>query len=553
MPPLLLALAVSLSPCGDSDMGPAVREAVARVRAAGGGEVRLAPGEYHVRSSEESWDWVSNHDNGLPRRVFLPLRGVTNLVLGCAGGRAELVFHGLGVGIAVVDARGVVLRGLGVGWARPYFGEARLVRLDAGRPVLSFDPARFPMRVDGEGRLVAVGEGWECAATYAQAFGADGRGCLGSRWFGGCRASALGGGLFRLEEDWTGRFPRPLAPGDALVVRSAARPAPAVFLYRADGAALEDCAVRSAAGMGVLAQRCADVAVRGTGRAADATAGAFARPGSGILTSLQADATHFSNCRGRVLVEGCLFEGMVDDAVNVHSTCLQVESAPSPTNLLCRYRHPQSTGFEVFLPGERLRGIRARTLEPSERTVAVRGVRRLAPDLVELSLDGPLPDGLGAGDAVENADWQPEAVFRDNVVRGSTPRAALFTTPGRVRVEGNLFERVAAQAVHLSGDASDWFESGACRDVLVRGNVFRDCLLVGGKGVVQIDPNVPDPAAQRRRYHRNVRIEGNEFAQARGPLVYARSVSNLVFRANAVRGAGGFDVERCEGVEISSK
>ena len=164
------------------------------------------------------------------------------------------------------------------------------------------------------------------------------------------------------------------------------------------------------------------------------------------------------------------------------------------------------------------------------------------------SESSPLPDGLGAGDAVENADWQPEAVFRNNVVRGSTPRAALFTTPGRVRVEGNLFERVAAQAVHLSGDASDWFESGACRDVLVRGNAFRDCLLVGGKGVVQIDPNVPEPAAQRRRYHRNVRIEGNAFEQSRGPLVYARSVSNLVFRANAVRGAGGIDAERCEEV-----
>ena len=547
---LLLAAAILVSPAGTNDMTAAVLSAVEKVRAAGGGEIRLAPGAYHFRSPREMSFYISNHDNDLPRRVFLPIANVSNLVISCDG-RAELVFHGDGLAVGLRDVANVTLRGLAVDWARPDYSEARLVRLDAGRPVLAFDPAQFPMKIGADGRLVAVCEGYERVAQLAQAFDANDRGYKGDRWFS-CRAEDLGGGVYRLDEDWSRRFERPLAPGDVFVVRNRARPNPAVHLDRVRDALLEDCVVRAApGGMGLIAQRSENVTVRGTGRAEDRRAGSFAREGSGRLMSLQADATHFSNCRGRIVVENCLFEGMVDDAINVHSTCLQVEAMPSPREIRCRYKHSQSTGFDVFLPGERLRGIRGPTLEPAETTVLVTGVRRLAPDLVDLTLSAPLPEGLGVGDAVENADWQPAVDFRNNVVRYCSPRATLFSTPGRVVCEGNLFDHISAAAVNLSADALVWYESGACADITFRRNVFRECLLVHGKGVVQITPNVKDLPAQRRRYLRNVTFEENVFEQTRGPLLCARSVSNLVWRANRVTGPGdGFDIRFCDDVTV---
>lgn len=545
---LIAAIEIALAPTGTNDMTKAVLSAVDRVRAAGGGEICLASGAYHFRTTTAMSFYVSNHDHPGTRHVFLPITHVTNLVLRCDG-RAEFLFHGAGIALGLQDTRNVTLKGIGVDWDRPYYSEARFVRFDGGRPVLSFDPKQFPMRIDEKGRLVAVGEGWEKDPKLAQAFDAHDRAYKGSAWFSG-RADDLGAGVYRLDEDWTKKFPRPLAPSDAVVVRSGWRPDPAVHLNRAHDTELEDCVIRAAAGMGLIAQRSENVTVRGSGRAADRTAGAFARAETGRMTSLQADATHFSNCRGKIVVENCLFEGMVDDAINVHSTCLQVEAMPSPTEIRCRYKHSQSVGFEVFLPGERLRGIRGRTLEPSDAMVVVTGVTMRAPDLVDLTLSAPLPDGLGVGDAVENADWQPSVDFRNNIVRNSSPRATLFTTPGRVVCEGNLFDHVAAQAMHLSADAWDWYESGACEDVTIRRNVFRDCLLVRGKGVIQIDPNVKDLKAQRRRYHRNIVIEGNVFEQTRGPLLYARSVSNLVWRANSTTGATGFDVDFCDNVKI---
>lgn len=544
----VLAMIVKLMPLGTNDMAGALLSAVDDVRRSGGGEIRVEEGTYHFWTTTEMSFYVSNHDNPQPRHVFLPIVRATNLMLACSG-RAEFVFHDDGIALELMDTKDVTLRGIGFDWDRPYYNEARFVRFDGKRPVLSFDKRQFPMRLDENGMLLSVGEGWTNKPRLAQAFDAKDHAYKGDAWFSG-RAECLGDGVYRMEEDWTGKFKRTLLPDDIVIVRSGWRPNPSVHLNRAHDTVFEDCVVHSAAGMGFIAQRCENVTVRGSKRAVDRTAGSFARESTGRVTSMQADATHFSNCRGKIIVENCLFEGMCDDAINVHSTCLMIESKIAPNVVRCRYKHHQSTGFEVFLPGERLRCIRGRTLEPSDQTIVVKTVNMIAPDVADITLASSLPDGFGEGDAVENADWQPSVDFVNNIVRNSSPRATLFTTPGRVICEGNLFDHVAAQAIHLSADAWDWYESGACNDIRISRNMFRECMLIRGKGVIQIDPNVKDIKSQRCRYHRNVVIEGNVFEQTRGPLLYARSVSNLVWRANIEKGVSGFNVEFCDDVKI---
>lgn len=543
-------------PDGEADMTESVLRAVDAVRAAGGGEVRFARGVYHFRSPAAMRFYVSNHDNPMPRNVFLPVTNLSHVAL--VGDGADFVFHGEGIGLALMDSKCVKVRGIRFDYATPFFTETRFLRFDGGRAVFRTAPPQFRLEVE-DGQLVSVGEGWRGKPRLAGFFAGDTREFLGWVWLSG-KAEALGDNTFRLADDWSSkRFLRPPVKGDVLMVRDPYRPNPAVFLCRAHDTLLEDCVIHASAGMGLIAQRSENVTVRGSGRAADRTAGSFVKEGLGRLTSLQADATHFSNCRGQVTVENCLFEGMGDDAINVHSTCLQIEGI-SGRSIVCRYRHAQSVGFEVFLPGERLRFIRAQTMEEVDGTVVVTSAKRMAPDLVELTLASPPPPEIGVGDAVENADWQPSVAFRGNIVRNSTPRATLFTTPGRVVCESNLFEHVAGQPIHISADAWDWYESGGCRDVTVRGNIFRDCMAVRGKGLIQISPNIRNPERQKVHYHRNIVIEGNRFEQFPVPLVYARSVSNLVWRANVVewnthrpaRPGASFDIDRCDAVQIDS-
>ena len=535
---------LAFEPRGDEDR---TAEVLAAVKI--GATLRFAKGEYHFRSPTKLYYYISNHDNPQPHSVFLPILNVTDMTL--HGDGAVFVFHGSGVGLTLMDTRRVTLKGIAFEWARPPFTEAEVVKVDDGGIVLKSDPMRFPLTAD-KGRLIAVGEGWRNPIPIFEAFAGDtldplmGIGGMG-------RATALDDGTVRLELGKNRHAPRSLRAGDIALLRSPYRPSPGISLCRAHGTLMEDCSWHGGDGMGLVAQRCENVTIRGSGKASDRTAGAFARRGSGCATALQADATHFSNCKGLVLVENCFFEATVDDAINVHSTCLRIESVPKPDTLVCRYMHHQSTGFEVFLPGERLRFIKAATLEPGAEAI-VKDARILDHRTAVITLAEPVPQGYASGDAVENADWQPAVVFRNNIARKICARAVLLTTPGKTVIEGNFFDRVSSQVIQLEGDASGWYESGACRDVTIRNNVFRNCAFLRGEGIIQIRPNLKDIKSQKERYHRNIVVEHNRFETPRIPLLRACSVSNLVWRSNEViyndafpaRGNGPFVIDYSE-------
>ena len=52
----------------------------------------------------------------------------------------------------------------------------------------------------------------------------------------------------------------------------------------------------------------------------------------------------------------------------------------------------------------------------------------------------------------------------------------LFSTPLKTVVERNLFDHTSGTAILLCGDCNGWFETGACRNVLIRNNRFINAL-----------------------------------------------------------------------------
>ena len=491
-----------LAPDGERDMTADVMAAVEAVRGAGGGAVSFAPGEYHFRSPVSIPVFISNHDNQDGHSAFLPVTNIANAAFRSSG--ARFVCHGEGVTFALIDTKDVVVEGISFDYARPRFSEWRL---KDGR--LSPFDAQYPCETR-DGKLYATGPGWSELQRLAHFFDGETLAPLGSKWWDGAVDKVFDG------------FP----DGTLVVTRHGYRPNPCVFLYRADRTVFKNCGAFAASGMGLLAQRCDTVAVNGW-----CTHGAR-------LTGLQADATHFSNCRGTVSVENSLLEGMVDDGINVHSTALRISAIHPGGRIVCKYAHVQSTGFEVFLAGETVRFIKAATMEPGgERTVE--SVKWNATDEIELVVAGGVPEGIAAGDAVENADWQPAVVFRGNTVRNMSPRGSLFATPGKIVCESNLFSSVSGAAILIAADANEWYETGACRDVTIRNNSFRRCTLTGGKGVIQITPKVPRIDEQKERYHQNITICGNRFIECPKPMLFAVSASHVRLRGNTIEDSRG--------------
>ena len=149
-----------------------------------------------------------------------------------------------------------------------------------------------------------------------------------------------------------------------------------------------------------------------------------------------------------------------------------------------------------------------------------------------------MPEGIGEGDAVENADWYPSVEFVNNTVRPNRARGALFTTPKPVLVKGNKFVRSHGSAILLAGDAQGWYESGACSDVKIIDNLFDHNLTASYQftdAVIAICPEVRDLGKQKQRYHRNILIKGNTFRTHHVPLLSTRSAENVTFDKNKVQ------------------
>lgn len=537
------------------DQSGALRKALQALREAPGSTLVLDKGEYHFRHTGTiaRHFHVSNHDQPVWHPVSIPLVDLQNVSIDGQG--STFLFHGMLQPILVQDSTKVTLRGIAIDYGIPHHSQGVITTVGPDSYEISVDPAKYPHEIR-DGWFVFKGEGWE-----------DRDQGMGIVFDGKTRSIVAGTGDFgykgRLTEAGPGRYrvgkdlgKSGIKPGDVIVFRhnlGAARPHPGVVLYRATDTVLDQCPIHQAHGMGLLAQRSENIRITG--------GGVFPRPGTGRYFSTNADATHFSNCRGAVVSENGLYEGMMDDAINVHATCLRIQEVADGRTLRCKYVHHQSVGFEVVLPGEKIQFIKAKWLTPRDpRTVSA--VKRLKTDEIVVTLEAPAPADIGTGDAIENADWFPSVTFRGNTVRNNRARGALFTTPLPVVVEKNRFEAIAGSAILLAGDANGWYESGACADVAIRGNLFRDNLTSRfqfTEAILSIYPEVPDLKGQTAYYHRNVRIEGNTFETFDVPLLYAISTSGIAFRNNRISYNNHFPawkkkpfiLRRCEKVDIA--
>lgn len=512
-------------PDSGDDATAAVHAALASARHDEPVTLEFPPGRYdfHAENAVLHRWFISNHDDGEAKRVSIPLCGFRDLTI--EGEGAELVFHGQLLPLAISDCERITVRGLSIDFARPHHSQAEVLASSEVSVTLGIGP-EYPYEVR-EGRLYFLdGErsspAWEWSSMEFERDTGRIAYRTGDARFRG-RVEELSPGRVRVHEP--AHVP---AVGNVLVLRHGGRPHPGVFLQRSADVRFKDVVVHQAEGMGFLAQRSSDVSIVG--------GGVHLKKGTKRVFTTSADATHFSNCSGLIRVENALFEGMMDDAINVHGTYLQVQAIEEGGVVRAQFKHGQSIGFEFALPGENVQAVRRNTLLPYA-ALRVGGVRKLSDNEVLLRFTGGPPPGMQAGDGLENLDATPEVIFRKNIVRNNRARGALFSSPRRTVVEDNLFDHSSGSAILLAGDCNGWFESGACRDVLIRGNRFVNCLTSlyqFTEAVISISPEIPALDAQERPYHANVVIENNEFTVFDRPLLFARSVENLRFVNNRI-------------------
>ncbi|WP_311327745.1 alpha-1,3-galactosidase-related protein [Capnocytophaga sputigena] len=490
---------------------------------------------YTVNQTIDKELYISNHDQTNPKKVAFYYENLHNVVIDGKG--QNLVFHGTILPFVVKNCSNLTLRNFSIDFATPYLRQLQITEVDSLHN--SIKAQLYPQgnyKIENE-KLYFTGEDYQEMPFGGMVFAPNKH--LAYRCidvpFSPTKIVELAPNEFYIEG--MGKLPY-LQVGERFVLRTYSRPTPAIFVTESKNITLENITVHNVQGMGLLAQLTENMTLDKFRVAIE--------EGSERFFTTQADATHFSACKGKIRSVNGLYEGMADDAINVHGTYLKVITRENDYTIKAQYMHPQSWGFLWGNKGDQVQFVAAKTMETiGDKTYKIHQIKavdkptEVGAKIFEITFDKPLPAEVNPDTAcgVENLTWTPKVLFKNNIVRNNRARGALFSTPKKVMCSNNLFDHTHGAAILLCGDCNGWYETGACRNVSIKNNHFVNALTANYQftnAIISIYPEIPNLEAQQKYFHSNIRIEDNVFETFDEPILYAKSVENLIYRNNKI-------------------
>jgi len=534
--PVIEASRFGIVPNSEKDAIPSLRTALAACRETNAATLAFDAGTYHFwpdRASEK-YAFISNNDEGLKRIAFL-LRGKHHFRIDGRG--ARFLFHGPMTPFLIEECRDLRIENLSIDYSRTFHSEGRVqaIRNDSVDLVI---PEEYPFDIRN-GVLVFVGDilhpnvpttvkSGEALYPYGHLLAYDSERRETSYMVydkygvqSGIAAEVLGPRTVRIHVSGVNAN-----PGDTLVFAAGGRTDPGFIISKSSDIRLRNVRIHHAGGMGVIAQRSANISLDHL---------IVAPPDESRMISATADATHFTNCTGRIEIRDCVFENQMDDAANIHGLYAQITRILAPNKLEIRMVHPQQAGLSFVEPGTKLELSDHLTLERIGEAVA-ESVEHLNKEYSIVTTTENLPANVQPRTVVADAEANTaEVVIENCVIRNNRARGILLGSRGKTRIEGNVFHTPGA-AVLFEGDANHWFEQAGVRDVEIRGNTFDNCNYgVWGEACIEVRSGIAADSQKISRYNRNITIEGNVFRVfGTHPLVAIYSVSGLTFRKNKV-------------------
>jgi len=470
--------------------------------------------------------YESNTDVIPLRRCAILIENMKNLTIDCMG--SDFIYHDRIQPFTVDKSTNIVLKNVSIDWDIPLTAQAEIIDITDNYIDIAINTHESPFIIEKD-KLVFIGEGWKSRWGGVMEFERDTKfispgtgdaGCLGSG-YQNYKAQELKNGLVRLNYN----FKRKPAKGNWLVLRHSARDHSGVFIIDSKGVTVLNLNMYHNAGLGILSQYSENLTFRNVNCVPNAS--------KNRILSGHDDGFHYSNCKGLITVDKCRFLALMDDPVNVHGTSVRIMEKKDDKTLICKFMHGQSIGFIWARSGERVGFIENDAMN-TVGTGIVNKFTVLSPELFEIAFNGPVPGSVIVGDALENLTWTPDVIIQNSFFGSNRARGILMSTPGKVIIENNIFES-SGSAILIPGDANGWYESGAVTDVVIRNNKFNDPCMTSMyqfcEGIISIYPEIP-VSDTKKPFHRNIRIENNEFQPFDFPVLYAKSVDGLTFTDN---------------------
>lgn len=510
------AVADSKKDCTD-----AFRKALAAAKAAKGPvTLVIPPGRYDFfRASATVRDCHTSNstEKGSPQRhIAIDIQDIDDLTI--RGKGVTLMMNGRMSLLVAERCKNLTIEGLEFDSPRPTFSELTAVSKDTESWIAKILPD-FTYRIENDNKLLWTVDGSGTGYDQIQRHYENGTVFRNNNDPIGkpTKIEDLGGGKLK----FTGGNLANVEPGVTYQFRYARRNEVGMWFNHCKDVVMENVAVRAMHGFGILGQFTENITFRGLTVAP--------KPGSGRTMASSADVTHFSACKGKILLENCYLSAAHDDAMNVHGTYHRIVAQPAPEKLRVRFMHHQSWGFQPYFPGDEIELTQAGDLKVYE-SAKVTAVEKVDDYQWDITLDREVSVRKINSDVMENITWTPSVEVVNSDILHMSCRGLLVSTRKPILLQGNRFHRTTMAAIQSVYDGKDWFESGPVKNMTIRGNTFYHC----GGTVILLDPHISTFSGHVME---NVLIEDNDFF-VKNIATSARAVGNLRFSNNRFHIAG---------------
>jgi len=528
------------------DVTPIVVEALEKCKKEGYSSLVFPKGTYHFYPTfaPERYCEITNNDNGLKRTSF-PLIGFHDFVVD--GNGADFIFHGKMIPFIIEESSNVTITNLSIDWEVPFVLEGLVVAnndskhsfdievktpymVENNRLYLSLEREDSPYErkygkrfATWEHYNIEVGQNifWD-PKTMAPLYNTS----LYNMPEKGNNATELKKGLIRISTKM-----KALPPVGSVLVSKGEylqnRTSPAFRVFKSKDLAFKDVNVHHAGAMGLIAERSENITLDGFN--------VILKKGSGRMITTTADATHFCNVKGTVIIKNCTFENMLDDATNIHGTYVRVNKIMDEYTLAVETYHPHQNGYLFGEEGDSVKIVNQKNLQYTTESLVLKKVKRVNEKISYITFDKPITGKVELFDGVENISWHAAAIIENNVVRNNRARSFLISTPRKVVVRNNHLSSQMA-AFRITGDLNLWNESGPNTDLLIENNVIENSVY-GGAGVQAvflIDPEYSDKKNIEGKFSQNITIRNNSIKTFDSSILVAISVDGLVFENNQI-------------------
>lgn len=493
-----------------------------------------------------------------PKRLAILIEGKKNITIDAQG--SDFIYHGHIQPFTLDHSEKITIKNVNIDWDIPLTAESEVIEADSSHILIRVDTIQFPYRIHKNG-LTFIGENWEeewrlSDGSWLIEYNKDhiipaytgGHGCVNGD-LKNVKYTEKAPGLVLMQA----KFTKTPAVGNYLIMRHSTRDHAGMFLFHSKDSKLENINVYHTSGLGILSQYCENIEMRKVNM--------IPNPHKKRYLSGHDDGLHFMGCKGDIIVDDCDAQGLMDDPINIHGTCVPIVDRINDYALKCKFAHSMSCGLIWAEAGDQLSFIDKKTMNSIGNGI-VKNFELLTKDCFLLEFETEIPKVLSSDYSIENLSWTPNASITNCFVGSCRARGYLISTPGKVLIENNVFE-TSGSAILVAGDANNWYESGAVTDVTIRNNEFRtpcnSSFYQFCNAIISIYPEVPEPDSLHP-FHKNIRIENNSFAPSDYPILYALSVDGLSFKNNTITRSydykpwhfqrANFLIDACKNVKI---